>query len=99
MASSACQAALKLTSNIFMLSGMMQGSGVFGQKEAARVVFQNKLVRTPIAPSRADFQLLPQPRGAIANLKPATLPDRPLRHGEIKVSFLQLQASDCCLQM
>ena len=51
------------------------------------VRFRNRLLRSALPPPHADFQLLPQPRGALADLKPALLPAGSLKHGTIKVSL------------
>ena len=61
----------------------MQEAGIFGTEVKGKLVFRNKLVRSSLTP-RADFQLLPQPRGAIADLKPVPLPKQALKPGQIK---------------
>ena len=66
----------------------LQVSGVFGTQTTGSIMFKNRLIRSGIAPARADFQLLPQPRGALANLKPVALPNKPLKRGHIKVGVI-----------
>ena len=61
------------------------------------VMFGNRLLRSALPPPQADFQLLPQPRGALSDLKPAPLPAGSLKHGTIKVSLgVQPDLPGCC---
>jgi len=62
----------------------MQGLGVFGTMESGGALYQSKLMRSALPPAKPEFQLLPQPRGAISDLKPVPLPSVPLKQGEIK---------------
>ena len=83
----------------------LQDTGPFGCTVRDGVRYNARLVRTAIAPPRAEFQLLPQPRGAISDLKPVLLGDGPLKPGYIKVwavclptilSFLYTEKMDTC---
>ena len=66
---------------------MPQEGGAFGLIHRGSVTLRNRLLRSALPPPHGDFQLLPQPRGALSDLKPAPLPAGSLQPGTIKVSL------------